>query len=82
MNTPKVVITRAWADLAPKLVAFLTGGTAATVILSLASTYLGLDLDPAVTGAIVVALGTVLGYFVRDKAAPSAKVTVQGRHEV
>jgi uncharacterized membrane protein (DUF485 family) len=73
-NIAKVAITRAWTDLAPKLVAFLTGGTAATVIISLASTYFGVQLDPAVTGAIVVAVGTVLGYFVKD-TQPA------GRHE-
>ncbi len=73
-NIAKVAITRAWTDLAPKLVAFLTGGTAATVIISLASTYLGVQLDPAVTGAIVVAVGTVLGYIVKD-TQPA------GRHE-
>jgi len=69
----KVAIRRAWADLAPKLIAFLTGGTAATVIVSIASTYFDVQLDPAVVGAIVVAAGTILGYFVRDNVKIDAR---------
>jgi hypothetical protein len=75
MSTPipvKVAITRAWNDLAPKLVAFLTGGTAATVVVQILSTYFGIELDPALVGAIVVAVGTILGYFVKDNAVIDA----------
>lgn len=68
----RVAITRAWNDLAPKLVAWLLGGSATAVILHVATTYFGLVLDPTVANAIVIAVGTILGYFVRDKAVIDA----------
>ena len=72
-NAVKIAVTRAWNDLAPKLVAFLTGGAATTAALSIAATYFDVTLDPAVTGAIVVAVGTILGYFVKDTRTVDAK---------
>lgn len=68
----KVAITRAWKDLAPKLVAFLTGGTAASIIVQFASTYFGWQLDPGLVGIIVVFVGGLLGYFVKDTAVIDA----------
>lgn len=78
MAPVKVAITRAWKDLAPKLVSFLLGGTAATVIVQLAATYFDLVLDPVVVGAIVVFVGTILGYFTRDTAVIDAGLVRPG----
>jgi len=62
----KVAITRAWTDLAPKLLAFLTGGTAATATVLILHSYFNVDIDPALAAAIVTVAGTILGYFVKD----------------
>lgn len=74
----KVKITRAWSDLAPKLLAFLTGGTAATAVVAVLHTYFGVDIDPALASAIVVVAGTILGYFVKDKAVIDARNVTPG----
>lgn len=62
----KVFIKRAWNDLSPKLLAFLTGGTAATVIVHLLVTYTGIVLEPGLAALLVTLAGTVLGYIKSD----------------
>lgn len=81
-NVVKVAITRAWTDLAPKLLAFLTGGTAATVIVTLLDKYLGVGIDPSLAGVIVVVAGAILGYFVKDKALIDGGTVTTGRPSV
>ena len=78
LSPVKVKITRAWTDLAPKLLAFLTGGTAATVVVGILHTYAGVDIDPALASVVVVVAGTILGYFVKDKAVIDAGTVTPG----
>jgi hypothetical protein len=74
----KVKITRAWADLAPKLLAFLTGGTAGTFVVLVLSRYFGVEIDPALATALVTIAATILGYFVKDKAVIDAGTVKPG----
>lgn len=69
----KVGIHRAWADLAPKLLAFLTGGTAGTTIVFILSRYFGVEIEPDVAAGIVTILAVVLGYFTRDNVKIDAR---------
>jgi uncharacterized membrane protein len=74
----KVKITRAWTDLAPKLLAFLTGGTAATTLIFILSRYFDVTIDASLANVIVVVAGTVLGYLVKDKAVIDAGTVSPG----
>ena len=68
----KVKLTRAWSDLAPKLVAFLTGGTAVTIIVGALHVYADVVVDPALAGVFVTFAGGLLGYFVKDTTTVDA----------
>lgn len=67
-NPVKIKIRRAWSDLAPKLLAFLTGGTAASAIVYALDNYFGVSLEPGLAALVVTVAATVLGYFVKDTA--------------
>lgn len=55
------VITRAWTDLEPKLLAFLTTGLSAGVITE-AANYLGYSINPALAVVIATLVATIAGY--------------------
>jgi energy-converting hydrogenase Eha subunit B len=74
----KVKITRAWTDLAPKLLAFLTGGTAASAIVAALDRYAGVHLEPGLAALLVTLAATLLGYFVKDKAIIDAGTVAPG----
>lgn len=65
-NPVKVAIKRAWMDLAPKLLAFLTGGTAASIIVQILHDYFGFNAELGLVSFIVTIAGVVLAYFVKD----------------
>lgn len=73
----KIHIDRAWKDFAPKVLAFLTGGTAATAIVAFLNTYAGVTLDPGLAALIVTLAGSILGYFVKDSATVDAEAVLQ-----
>ena len=62
----KTRLIRAWADLAPKLVAFLGTSAAVTGLIALLAAF-GIVIDPITAGALVTIIGTVVGYLVPDK---------------
>lgn len=70
-NPVKIKIRRAWSDLAPKLLAFLTGGTAASAIVYALDNYFGVALEPGLAALVVTVAATVLGYFVKDNVTVS-----------
>lgn len=57
----KNVISRAWNDLEPKLVAFLATGLSASVVIE-AANYLGWDINPGLAAVIATVVATVFGY--------------------
>lgn len=65
------VITRAWHDIAPKLLAYLaTGLTGSAVVAILAA--LNITVAPGFAAAIVVGISAVAGYFVHDTVPPAS----------
>lgn len=58
----KNVITRAWTDIEPKLLAFLTTGLSAGVITE-AANYLGFTINPALAIVIATVVASIAGYF-------------------
>ena len=62
----KTRLVRAWADLAPKLIAFLGTSAAVTGLIALAASF-GFPLDPVLAAAVTTVLGTLVGYLVPDK---------------
>lgn len=57
----KNVITRAWHDLEPKLIAFLATGLTATALVS-AADYVGVHLPDGLAALIVLIVGGIAGY--------------------
>lgn len=69
-------ITRAWHDLAPKLLAFLASGLTASLLIAVASA-LGLEIPVELANAIVLAVGALAGYFVKDNATGAVAVVAE-----
>ena len=76
VNNPKLYVSRAWSDLEPKLLGWLTGGTSVTAIIYILQRYFGIALDSTTANVIVVILGTLLGYFVHSNVSVSSLAAV------
>ncbi|HXH34316.1 MAG TPA: hypothetical protein VNJ54_07885 [Plantibacter sp.] len=76
-NPVKIKITRLWSDIAPKLLAFLTGGTAASAIVYALDRYAGVQLEPGLAAFLVTLAATILGYFVKDTATVDADAVLR-----
>jgi hypothetical protein len=59
-------LTRAWNQIAPKVLAFLTTGLSASLLITLADKYLDVTLEPGLAGFIVTAVAFVAGYIKKD----------------
>jgi hypothetical protein len=57
----KNVITRAWHDIEPKLLAFLATGLTATALIA-AADYVGIHLPDGLASLIVLIVGGIAGY--------------------
>ena len=57
----KNVLTRAWHDLEPKLLAFLATGLTATALIA-AADYVGIHLPDGLASLIVLIVGGIAGY--------------------
>lgn len=67
----KDVTTRAWHDIEPKLIAWLTTGLTATGIIQYGDV-VGVHITPAQGALAVVVVGTIAGYFKKSSAAAPA----------
>lgn len=57
----KNVVTRAWHDIEPKLLAFLATGLTATALIA-AADYVGVHLPDGLASLIVLIVGGIAGY--------------------
>ena len=57
----KNVLTRAWHDIEPKLLAFLATGLTATALIA-AADYVGIHLPDGLASLIVLIVGGIAGY--------------------
>lgn len=75
--TVKQRIKRAWYALAPKLVAFLTAGLSATLVIQIADAF-GFEMPTGIANLIVMAAGVIAGYIKTDTVPAEVTPGVDG----